>query len=112
MLRLLLPSFVILPIGQSGVDIAMLAPFRPTAQQDDKCLAILAEVDPVTGSVVELVLENSGADAFDVREIPQRDPGQRGCYLRGSHGIQAIEPCRVWAVTFGIEIFSNVDHRL
>ena len=59
MLRLLLPSFVILPVGQRGVYIALLALFGSTGQQDDKGLAVFAEVNPVTGSDVDLVFENS-----------------------------------------------------
>jgi len=50
MLRLLLPSLVILPVGQRGVYIALLALFSSAGQQqDDKGLAVFAEVNPVTG---------------------------------------------------------------
>jgi hypothetical protein len=50
MLRLLLPSLVIPPVGQRGVYIALLALFGSAGQQqDDKGLAVFAEVNPVTG---------------------------------------------------------------
>jgi hypothetical protein len=51
-----------------------LALFRAAAKQDDKCLAVLAEVNAVAGAELELVFEHSGTDALDIREITERDP--------------------------------------
>jgi hypothetical protein len=96
---LLLPSFVILPAGQSCIDVALLALLRAATQQDDKLLAVFAEINPVARAEIELVFENSRADTLDVREISCGDPNQRGRYLRRGMSIQAIEPRRVWTAT-------------
>jgi hypothetical protein len=99
-------------LAKSSVDVPLLALFRAPAKQDDECLTILTEVNPAAGSEVELVLEHSMTDTFDVREIAERDPGHGHCYLRSGLGIQIIEPCRVRVAALGVEIFSNVDHSL
>src|SRR6202030_1739355 len=54
---LLLPSFVIVPVGESSFDVSLLALFRTAAKQNDKCLAVLAEVNAIAGAEVELVFE-------------------------------------------------------
>jgi hypothetical protein len=69
-------------LAKSSVDVPLLALFRAPAKQDDECLTILTEVNPAAGSEVELVLEHSMTDTFDVREIAERDPGHGHCYLQ------------------------------
>src|SRR5208337_1539156 len=103
---LLLPSFVILPVGKSCVDVAPLALLRAATQQDDKRLAVFAEINSIARPEVEFVFENSRADTLDVREISQRNSSQCCRYLCRHLSIQAIEPRRVWAATSSIEIFS------
>jgi hypothetical protein len=47
--HLLLPSFVILPGGDRGADVALLSLLRAATQQDNERFAVLAEINPVTG---------------------------------------------------------------
>src|SRR5713101_2026663 len=90
MAHLLLPSFVILPVGEGDLDVPLLALFRAAAKHDDHCVTVLGEVNPVARTKVELVFKNSGTDTLDVRQIPERDPGHGRRYLRSGLGVQVI----------------------
>jgi len=43
----------------------MAAFFRTAAEQDNKCLPVLAKVDPITGPEVDFALVDAAANAFD-----------------------------------------------
>jgi len=104
--------FVVLPVGYGGGDIVLLALLGAAAEQDDQPLAILAEIDPITGAECDPEFENAGTDAFDVREITQRKPGQSRRHLRGGLRVQAVEPGLVGVAASRIEIFPNIYHQL
>src|SRR5581483_10212674 len=72
MVVLLFPSLIILPSGQGGIDVLLLALFRPSAEQDDEALAVLAEVNAIARSKIDATLHDSGTDAFHVREVALR----------------------------------------
>ena len=87
-----LPLFVVRPALVRPRDIVGLALLGSPANQDDHCLAVLAEVDAVAGPKVDPVLEDAASDAFHVRDIPQLNPRQRRRHPGGSCRIQAVEP--------------------
>ena len=89
----------------------LLALLRTAAQEDDESVTVLAKVNAVAWAEIELVFEDPGPDALNIREIPKRDPGNRGRYLRRSLGIQIVEPFGVLALTFAVEIFSDLNDR-
>jgi hypothetical protein len=77
-------------MGQGGFDIPLLACFRAAAEQDDKAVAVLAEVDAVAGAEVDLVFDDPAADAFEVGRVSltdardgNRDLGSRLCIEPG-----------------------------
>jgi hypothetical protein len=49
-----LSIFVVLPAGLCVADIALLPLLGSTAEKDHDCLAVLAEIDAVTGPNVSL----------------------------------------------------------
>lgn len=65
-----------------------------TAKQDDNAFAVFAEVDPVTGFEIDLALIYTGADPFDVREIPLPKAVQGHGDPCGSLSIEAVESAR------------------
>ena len=66
---LLLPPPIVLPVGQRGSDIALLAILGASSEQNHQSLTVFAEVNPITWSEVDLVLKHTGTDALHVREI-------------------------------------------
>src|SRR5581483_2185948 len=75
-----------------------------------QALPVFAEIHPVSGPEIDPALEHAGTDSFDVREIAARQSGQGRCHLGGCLRIQAVKPCCVWAATFPVVVFSNINH--
>src|SRR5262249_6846681 len=57
MVVLLFPPLIILPSGQGGFDVILLAFFSAASKQDDDAFALLAEIDTVAGSEIDAALE-------------------------------------------------------
>jgi hypothetical protein len=68
-----------LSIGDSDALLFLIA----ASEQDDDAVAVLAKIDAVTGSEIDFVLVNSGADSFDIGEIAVPEPIQGDCNFRG-----------------------------
>src|ERR1035441_7205578 len=71
---LLLSPFVVLPVGPSGVDIVLLALLAATTQHNHQTLSVFAEIDPVSRPEVDSVLEHTGTNTLNVREISGGKP--------------------------------------
>src|SRR5579862_3220718 len=67
---LFLPSFISGPAFLRRGDVFLLPFLRATADENDKAIAVLAEVDTVAGSEVDPAFINARADALGIREIP------------------------------------------
>jgi len=71
----------------------LLPLFRTATNEDHKMFAILAEVDPIAGAEVDLVLENVGANALAFEKFP--------CSIRASaivtFAAAAASPSSQWA---------------
>src|SRR5215472_4549821 len=92
MVVLLFSTLIILPSGQGGFDVLLLALFRSAAEQNNETLPVLAKIDSVSLSEIDPVFEHSGTDAFHVREIARRRPRQCRCHLGGGLCVEPIEP--------------------
>src|ERR1035437_7343334 len=66
----------------------LLLPFlRTAANQNYQAVAILAEVDAVAGTEVDLVFKHAGTNALDLREIPLLQTRKRNSHLGGGRRI-------------------------
>src|SRR5271156_5482295 len=90
-------------------DIDRLPFLDATADQDDECLAVLAEVNAVAWPPVELVFRNAFAGRLDVREIALGDFLQGQRHLHGRHRVQTIEPSPEGAFPLLIRVFPDFD---
>ncbi len=90
----------------------LLALLAATTQHNYQTLSVFAEIDPVSRPEVDSVLEHTGTNTLNVREISGGKPGQSCCHFGRSLRVQISEPIRKRATTFGIEVFSNFDHSL
>ena len=61
-----LSAFVVGPACLRGSDVLLLAFLGAATDQNDDAVAILAEVDAVTGAEVDLVFKDAGTDTLDV----------------------------------------------
>jgi hypothetical protein len=52
-------------------------------EQNNEVLAVPSKVNAVAGTKIDFQFEHNGTDAFDVRDIAQREPGQSCRHLRG-----------------------------
>jgi hypothetical protein len=59
-----------LSIGDSDALAFLIA----ASEQDDDAVAVLAKINAVTGSEIDFVLVNSGADSFDIGKIDVPQP--------------------------------------
>jgi hypothetical protein len=87
-------------------NVSILTLLAPSAQQNHDPFAISAEVDSVSGTEIDPVLENPGTDTLYVREIATRKPIQRNSYLLGSRTIQPFKPVTERAVALFCQIFA------
>jgi hypothetical protein len=109
---LLFSALIFLPVDESGADFLRLAFLRATSEQDHQTLAVLAKIDPVTWAEIDPLFEQAGSDAFNVREVAAREPGQRRRDFGRRLRIEAIKPNSIWAPPFWIDVFANVDHSI
>ncbi len=91
-------------------NIVLLALLGSSCQKEDEALAVFAKIDAVTWSEVDLAFKNTGAHAFDMREVPKSDTVERSRYLSRGLCVEVLEPLgkRTMAVT--VLIFANGDH--
>src|SRR5580658_4339189 len=104
-----LALLVVLPASDGGLDVSLLALFETTAQQQNQPVAILAKINAVARAEVQLVFENPGSNAFNVREVAMRHADHGSCRLGGRGSIQSVEPPRIRATARTVQIFSNLD---
>src|SRR2546425_1113693 len=75
MLLLLFSPFIIVAAGNRCFDILLLPLLGAAAQQDDKALSVLAEVNSVARTKIDAALKHARTDTLDVREIALRQAG-------------------------------------
>ena len=98
-------------MAAGGFHILPLACLGPAAQENDQRLAVPAKIDPVAGPEVYPVFQDTSADTLDAGEVSLLQPDQCRRYLRRSPGVQPIEPSRIGATAFPVDIFPDRDHR-
>src|SRR5208282_5303718 len=109
---LVLPSLVVLPVGPGRIDVVLLPFLGPAAEQDNKALAILTEIDPVAGPEVDAIFKDAPAYAFHIGEVPLRHPSNGDGDLRRRWRAENVEPFGVGTTAVGLEIFPHLDHDL
>lgn len=87
-----------------AVDVALLAPLRSTAEQNDQAFAISGEIDALSRPPVDYVLANA-IEPFHARCVAHFQPQLGDRHLGRSLCIQAVEPCFVWAEAVFAQIF-------
>jgi hypothetical protein len=80
------------------------------ANQNYNSTAILAEVDAVAGTKVDLVFEDAGTNAFDLGEIPLFDTRKRDGHLGGSQRVEPFEPLGEAFVSALVNVAPEFDH--
>jgi len=93
-----------------GRNIRRLALLGSSAKQDDHGVAIPSEVDPVAGSSVHAVLEDSTADSFDAGQISGPDTLNDQSHSGRHATIESIEPVPKRTTTPVIEVLPDFDH--
>lgn len=107
---LLFSQFVVLPVGDGGIDIALLALLGTAAKQDNEMRAVLAEINPVAWTKIDPQFGHAGSEPFDIRHVAKREPGQSCCHFGSSFRIQPVKPKLIRIAAVPIEIFANVNH--
>src|SRR5258707_13413870 len=102
--------FVVVPPGDCVFDVFLLALLNPATEQDHKNLAILAEVNSIARSKIQLVFVNAAANSLCVRKITQSNPRNGRSHFGGSLGIEAVEPFSERTASTGVEVFADFDH--
>jgi len=54
----------------------MLAFLSPAAEEDNDCVSILPEVDPVSGAEINAAFMDASTDTLGIREITLLDPNK------------------------------------
>lgn len=62
------------------------------ANQDHEALTVLAKVNAVAGSKLNLVFKNANTDTLELREIALLHAGQRNGDLRRSARLESVQP--------------------
>ena len=93
-----------------GINVGLLPLLSAAAYENHEPIAIASKIDPIAGTEVDSVFENTRTNGFDVREIAVGDPFQGRRDLHRGMEIQAAEPFRERTPSGGVDIFSNGDH--
>src|SRR5947209_14741712 len=97
-LLLQLPLLVILPVGKSSMNIVLLPLFGAATKQDHQSFTVFAEIHTVSRTKIDPVFEYARTNAFDIREITERQSCKGRCNLGGCLSIQTVEPGSIRAV--------------
>src|SRR5215469_10303800 len=66
---LFLACLIVHPSSKCRIDILLLTALGPSTQQNDEVVPVAPEIDSIPRAKVYPKLENSAADAFDVRDV-------------------------------------------
>lgn len=106
----LLSSFVCGPAVFRGRDILPLTLFCVSAKQNYQGGAVLAKIDPVTRSEIDLLLKDTGTNAFDIREISLLHPGEGDGYLGGRSSIESFKPFGERSSSLVVDVAAKLKH--
>src|SRR5262245_27824466 len=101
---MLSPALVVVPALPGRGNRRGLPFLAASAQEDYHAGAVLAEIDPIARSEVDLPFVNAAADPFHVREVP-RSNAVEGCgNLCRRSRVQTIKPVSVGRAPLRIQI--------
>src|SRR5437870_3706004 len=97
---LTLAPLVIRPIRFGFLDVFMLRILDAATEQDDQRSSVLAEINPIAGTIINLQFQNTFANATRIAEIAKPNaPQSRFDLLLGSRIAQRFEPIQKWCST-------------
>src|SRR5450759_1398222 len=105
-----LASFVVLPIGDRRVDVALLPLLRAARQQDQQCVPVAPEIDSVSRPEIDLVFQHALADGFYVGEIALLHPGDNASNLGARYRVQIREPFSERLAAIRSHVITNLEH--
>ena len=94
-----------------GLDVFLLAPLCTAPEQDNQRLAVPPELDPISRTRVDAVLQDPRTDAFRVGQNAASHAVQRRHDLHGRLAIKAIEPSSERTATLRIDILRDFEHK-
>ena len=105
-----LSSLVSGPAFLRRSDVLLLPLLRAATYENDKTVAVLAEINAVTWPEVDLVFVNSRAYALCVRKISLLHPRERDGQLGGCRRVEFFQPVREPSLSFFIDVAAKLDH--
>ena len=105
-----LPIDAVLPELTATLDarnVAVLVLLRPAAQQNHDSVAVLAEVDSISRSEIDAVLEDAGTDALHVREVAQLQSSSGVCHFRSCGGVERLKPAGEGTRPCAVEVLQD-----
>jgi hypothetical protein len=105
-----LPVPVVFPIRLCLAEVFRLALLRATRKQNNELVAVPPEVNAVSGATIDLIVENTVTNRFDVGQVTIRNPLQRRCCFRRGMNVECAQPLREGASSSGTGVFPNAGH--
>jgi hypothetical protein len=100
-----------LPIGDRHVDVALLPLLRAARQQDQQCLPVAREIDPISRPEIDLVFQHALADGFYVGDIALLHPGDAAGNLGARYRVQIREPFSERLVAIRGYVITDFEHK-
>jgi hypothetical protein len=105
-----LASFVVLPIGDRRVDVALLPLLRSAGQQDKQWLPVARKIDPISRAEIDLVFQHALADGFYVGKIALLHPGDDTGNLGARYRVQIRKPFSERLVAIRSYVITDFEH--
>lgn len=94
-------------MGTSPFNVHVLACLCTTAKQDNQCISVQPEVDPVPRSDVNSILHHARADAFGVRQVSSLHAHKSGTHSVRSPRIETVHPAAEWTTATPIYVLPD-----
>jgi hypothetical protein len=101
---------LLLQIGDRRIYVALLPLLRTARQQDQQCVPVAPEIDPVSRPEIDLVFQHALADGFYVGEIALYQIALPATYLRRYSGL--VTAIQVFDLTHVYDAIIPAQHRV
>ena len=96
---------IVLPMNPGGFNISLLARFRSSTKKNNPPITVAPEVNPVTWTKTNALLEDPRTDTLGVAQITLFHTIQRRRDFRRSESIKSLEPACKRARALKVDIF-------